>query len=383
MQTPNDWRRFVAPLNIAGYITWLAIVLATWQIPIRDSHFAGVPTQTALLGLLMLFLAGFLVGTTRTDKTDARPVYFGLALMAGTAMLAFLTGVLDTTPVLLVILASVATATVSTRNTLLILLACNAVLLAALLQHRPLSTALLILMILCGFQAFAAFASHAIRRANESAAALQEVNAHLMATRSLLTESARDGERLRLSRELHDVAGHKLTALKLNLAVLAQDAGVADRREVITARTLADELLTDLRNVVSQLRRYDGIDLSAALQQLASVIPVPQVNVQVDPEARIDDAERAESLVRVAQESITNAARHAAARHVQLRLARWDEWLELTVQDDGKGAAGSRAGLGITGMRERVQALGGSLDIGVGEAGGVRVLARVPRVRPA
>jgi signal transduction histidine kinase len=204
-----------------------------------------------------------------------------------------------------------------------------------------------------------------------------------MATRSLLTESARDGERLRLSRELHDVAGHKLTALKLNLAVLAQDAGVADRREVITARTLADELLTDLRNVVSQLRRYDGIDLSAALQQLASVIPVPQVNVQVDPEARIDDAERAESLVRVAQESITNAARHAAARHVQLRLARWDEWLELTVQDDGKGAAGSRAGLGITGMRERVQALGGSLDIGVGEAGGVRVLARVPRVRPA
>jgi signal transduction histidine kinase len=382
MKTALNWRRYVTPLNIAAYITWCAILLAVLQIPLSGASYLGASPRAALVVLLVLFLAGFVLSTTRGDQSDTSRLYIGLAVMAATAMLTFAAGVPDTTPVLLVILASVAVSTLAPRRALLLLLACNVVLLWALLQQRRPETAMLILLIFMGFQAFAAFASHAIRRANESAAALQEVNAHLLSTRSLLSESARDGERLRLSRELHDVAGHKLTALKINLALLAQEPTLTARKEFGVARELADELLTDLRNVVSQLRRHDGIDLRAALEQLAAVFPVPTIRVHVDPEARIDDAERAESLVRIAQESVTNAARHAGARHVDLTLVRDGEWLELSVEDDGRGVTPNRGGHGITGMRERLDALGGSLDIEAGERG-VRVRARVPRTRAA
>lgn len=95
----------------------------------------------------------------------------------------------------------------------------------------------------------------------------------------MLAESARDGERLRLSRELHDVSGHKLTAMKLNLALLAQNPALACRSEFATTRGLADELLSDLRGVVSQLRRYDGIDIKEALTRLAEIFPVPRVHL--------------------------------------------------------------------------------------------------------
>jgi signal transduction histidine kinase len=79
---------------------------------------------------------------------------------------------------------------------------------------------------------------------------------------------------------------------------------------------------------------------------------------------------------------VTNAARHAGARHVDLTLVRDGEWLELSVEDDGRGVTPNRGGHGITGMRERLDALGGSLDIEAGERG-VRVRARVPRTRAA
>src|SRR6185295_615600 len=82
-----------------------------------------------------------------------------------------------------------------------------------------------VLLAYIGFQIFAALTAWYAKSAERTTKELQETNAHLLATRSLLEESARDGERLRLARELHDVAGHKLTALKLNLSVLKRDCG--------------------------------------------------------------------------------------------------------------------------------------------------------------
>jgi signal transduction histidine kinase len=383
MNRHTDWRRFCTPLNIAGYVAWTAVLLATLQMRLPSADFLGMPTRWFAVSALVVFLAGFVTATTRVDALDLRQSFVGIAIMFVSATSLFVAGLFDTSPILLVLLASVTTTILAPRTALLISLAANAILLVALLQHRSVADAFLITLIFAGFQAFAAFASYAIRQATESALALQEVNAHLMTTRSLLSESARDSERLRLSRELHDVAGHKLTALKINLALLAQDPALASRQEFGAVRTLADELLAELRGVVSQLRRHDGIDLTDALAKLATVLPSPRVQVEADPEARVDDADRAETLLRIAQESITNAARHAGAQNVQVRLTRAGESLELMVQDDGKAPSRLTAGHGIAGMRERVTALGGSIEFGAGEWGGMRVLARVPRVRPA
>src|SRR5690606_35877122 len=120
----------------------------------------------------------------------------------------------------------------------------NLCLLAVLLSISSRTSAAIVWLLYAGFQAFAGLTGYYAKQAERSRDELAQVNAHLLATRSLLEESARDGERLRLARELHDVSGHKLTALKLQLALLARDPAGAPPA-VATAAMLAGELLED------------------------------------------------------------------------------------------------------------------------------------------
>src|SRR6185436_8690822 len=105
-----------------------------------------------------------------------------------------------------------------------------------------------------GFQAFAMVTCHAITQAFEARDTAQQINAELLATRKLLGEAVRNEERLRLSRELHDVAGHKLTALKMQLALLQRQAP-AVAGALAEGERLAGELLSDIRGVVTALRQ--------------------------------------------------------------------------------------------------------------------------------
>ncbi|MFY8135950.1 MAG: sensor histidine kinase, partial [Aquimonas sp.] len=158
-----------------------------------------------------------------------------------------------------------------------------------------------------GFQAFATLTGYYAGMSERARDHLAQVNAELLATQRLLEESARSGERLKLSRELHDVAGHKLTALKLNLARLQRDPALAAREEVAVSAQLADELLADIRSVVSALRQHDGLELDAALRALARPIAGTQIEVEVQEGLRVESVATAETLLRCAQEAITNA----------------------------------------------------------------------------
>ena len=166
-----------------------------------------------------------------------------------------------------------------------------------------------ILIAYSAFQLFALLTAWYSKQADQTAQQLRETNAHLLATRSLLEESARDHERLRLARELHDVAGHKLTALKLNLTALQREAGSP---KVDTAAQLATELLADIRGVVAQMRQHDGLDIREALTQLIKPLPAPpQIHLLVSDDARVASVAQAETLLRVVQEALTNVIRHA------------------------------------------------------------------------
>ena len=229
-----------------------------------------------------------------------------------------------------------------------------------------------------GFQMFAVLVMRYAIRAEEMAEDLKSVNARLLATRSLLGETARDQERLRLSRELHDVAGHKVTALKLNLRGLARRLDDEAAAEVGKATDLADELLQDLRSVVRHLRKTEGIELSEALRELGRPFPRPKLELDFDEQARVPRADQAEALLRVVQEALTNAARHGPAETLRVRLQRQTDRLVLTVEDDGRVSGEIRPGNGLTGMRERLAELEGSLDIARSDAGGLKLTATLP-----
>ena len=133
--------------------------------------------------------------------------------------------------------------------------------------------------------------------------------------------ASRVNERTRISRELHDLLGHHLTALSLNLEVAGHLSEGRVQEHVQQAHTLAELLLTDVREAVSQLREGGAIDLAAALRPLAENVPRWTIHMDIEDPLTLDDPERAHVLLRCTQEIITNAVRHAGARNLWIDAA--------------------------------------------------------------
>ncbi|MFC3717491.1 sensor histidine kinase [Luteimonas soli] len=207
----------------------------------------------------------------------------------------------------------------------------------------------------------------------------RRLNAELRATRALLAESARVNERTRISRELHDLLGHHLTALSLNLEVASHITEGKAHEHVGQAHTLARLLLSDVREAVNQIRGNDAIDMSATLLPLADNVPGLRIDMVMPRPFLLDDPERAHVLLRCTQEIITNAVRHAQAQMLRLRYA-WDgDAIRLQARDDGRGTENPNAGNGLAGMRERLASYGGELEVESAPGQGFALNLRLPR----
>jgi signal transduction histidine kinase len=222
-----------------------------------------------------------------------------------------------------------------------------------------------------GFQLLAYLALEALAR--ESA-----TNAELRATQSIIAGSTRLGERLRISRELHDTVGHHLTALSLHLEAALQRSTPPAKEHVETAQSLARQLLQEVRGIVATMSEPPGIDLAAALQTLTAAVPRPRVHLSVEPSIRIEDPERARVVVRCTQEIVTNAARHSAAENLWIVIDREGDAVRIRAHDDGRGSERVPEGFGLRAMRERVEGAGGRLQIETQPGAGFDVIALVP-----
>jgi signal transduction histidine kinase len=370
----------LSPLLLAAYVAWGVVWVG------GSAGFAALGPTGELLARLALvaFLAGFMACTS--ELLDARPwAYRTLCLLLAVCALGLIasnrSGV---TPILLVLMTATLAAHLQGRELLLWVVALNLGFLAILAWGWQLEGRGLWITAVAhfSFQAFAALLMRTARRAEDMAGQLRATNAELLTTRTLLAESVRDQERLRLSRELHDVAGHGLTALKLNLESLARDPRQPDPQRTELCRSLADELLQNLRRVVSQMRAEPGIDLRAALERLALPFPRPRLRLELPDGAELADRGQVEAVLRAVQEGLTNAARHGHARELHVRLEPVGaEWV-LHIDDDGRSSGEIRMGGGLAGMRERFEQLGGLLQTGRSESGGLRLEARWPRETP-
>jgi signal transduction histidine kinase len=197
-------------------------------------------------------------------------------------------------------------------------------------------------------------------------------------------------ERLRIAREVHDVVGHGLAAISLRAGV-ADHVRDRDPEEVADAlraiRDVSKQSLHELSALLDALR--DGAPAEHApapdLAQVPRLVDTMRgAGLPVTLERRMNGADPPEIVgaagYRIVQESLTNVVRHAGSgASAQVRLEQVDGALEVSVEDDGGGSAGDvAAGGGITGMRERVQALGGRFEVGNASGGGFRVWARLP-----
>jgi signal transduction histidine kinase len=209
-------------------------------------------------------------------------------------------------------------------------------------------------------------------------AQLRGVNAELRATQTLLAESSRVSERLRIARELHDVIGHHLTALSLNLEVASRTTEAKAKEQVERSKAIAKLLLSDVREVVSTLRENESIDISKALHSLVEGIPKPQIHLSVPSELKLEDPNRAHVLIRCLQEIITNTVKHAQAENLWLSLERTSKGITIHAKDDGHGAKTVTTGNGLRGMRERLEQIGGNLSFSSQLGKGFELSAYLP-----
>jgi signal transduction histidine kinase len=214
---------------------------------------------------------------------------------------------------------------------------------------------------------------------DEELIGLLAAHAAIAITNARLYEQTRElsivAERNRLALDLHDAVSQKLFGLVLNAeaagTLLERDPGAA-RDQVAKLRTLAQETLDELRSLVFELRPpdLDKDGLGGALRKHVELMrrrqPV-EIELVLDGEPPADPARDGEVL-RIAQEALHNALKHAQANHITVRLEADDGRLLLVVEDDGvgfepEGAAARSRRLGLTSMEERAQRIGGTLEI--------------------
>jgi two-component system, NarL family, sensor histidine kinase UhpB len=190
--------------------------------------------------------------------------------------------------------------------------------------------------------------------------------------------AAQESERRRIAQELHDEVGQTLTGVLLELDYAAKQAPPDLRAQLNETLENARESLEDIRRIATDLRpeALDELGLAGALVTLSDRFG-ERVGVTIERQIERDlpplSEEQELVIYRVAQEALTNVARHSDSHTAQLILRADDGQISLEVVDHGRGLAGCQPGTGVLGMRERANLVGGSLSIAGGPDGGTVV----------
>jgi signal transduction histidine kinase len=261
-----------------------------------------------------------------------------------------------------------------------------------------------LLVLAAGLVWFAARRYRQARRAADARRAAQAELAQALAAQCRLAQQVvrlQEDERKSLARELHDETGQYLNAIKLD-AVTVRDAG-GDVPDAVRERARAivrgvDHVQASVSSLIRQLRPVglDELGLAAAVEHCVNGwrarLAATRFEVSIDPGIDALDEACSLAIYRLVQEAMTNCARHAHASCVDIRLACAPSpdaspgEVSLEIRDNGVGSAPAppqgapTGGLGLAGMRERIAALGGCLQV-QSEPGGFRLSARIPRGR--
>jgi len=227
-------------------------------------------------------------------------------------------------------------------------------------------------------------------KAREEADAL---NRQLLSTQQLMKQALTQDERLRIARNIHDVLGHHLTALTINLQVASRKAGLLNdsesqgiKQHVDRSHGIAKLLLSDVREAISDIRENAAIDFNLAVNALIKDLPRPHVDLHIDKNLSLTNVRIADCLLRSMQEALTNVIRHTQSPYFLMVLAQREGKYYLLLQDSNvrqnEGANKSLnhiiehakvqqtnvdssnpvvAGNGLQGMTERVNELNGTI----------------------
>ena len=227
------------------------------------------------------------------------------------------------------------------------------------------------------YNIFAVFISHRLKKEREGRLRVSHLLRELHATQDLLSCTSKRDERLRIARDIHDVLGHHLTALSLQLEIAEQLSSAPSTQHINRAKSISKLLLSDIRETVSDLRNQTSLEIHSALQALTHGHETIDVKLQMADEMTVHDARVAEALFRTVQEALTNVVKHSEAEQCTVQLTRQSDTINLKISDNGGVNAPIKMGHGLNGMKERVTGLDGEMKIHQ-SADGVEVVITMP-----
>ena len=367
-------------LRLAGFGLWALSGVPMSVTLLLNPRLLGVPSYQLWLACFVVFGAVFGLTGWSTSTSHPRSVHVASLVVQTFAALTMIRLVCSGQEGSLLVIVAAQLGWLLPLPIALGWIAAQATAMCVVLGWMmPRQLTLALMTIYLGFQVLAVLSCFLTAREATARAELVRTNRELRATRELLANTSRLAERERLSRELHDTLGHHLTALSLNLEA-ARHLATDDRtrEQVQRAQSVTGLVLRDVRGVVSALRGEDPIGLADALRILVDAVPQPRIHLQLADDLPISDPLRAQTVLRCVQEIITNEVRHAHATNLWIELARSANGLTITARDDGRGAKEIRPGHGLIGMRERLEAVGGRIEIQSQSAHGFRISAWIP-----
>jgi signal transduction histidine kinase len=369
-------------LRYAGLFTWGMVgipMVYTWQQGVaEDGLMAGSMTGWILsflaFGLLYVRVAGKLnvYGKTWLD------LVFLLLLTVSAISVSYYSST-GLGSVLLMVIAGILPWLLSLKSGLIWMVVSHLLVIPVFIlgpMHLTGWEALMQSLLYAGFSTFVFVTGYVAKLQANARDDQRRLNAELRAARALLAENSRVGERLRISRELHDLLGHHLTALILNLEVAGHLSEGEAHAHVKQSHALAKLLLSDVREAVSEMRQDN--DILSALAPLVESVPGLDIEFNADAGLTLDDSAVAQTLLRCIQELITNAIKHSGANRLEITLQKLDNLLILKTSDDGKGATLSKLGNGLQGMKERIADLQGQMLIQTSPGQGFTVSITLP-----
>ena len=201
----------------------------------------------------------------------------------------------------------------------------------------------------------------------------------LRSARAEVARLAIADERLRISRDVHDILGHSLSVIALK-AQVARRLMTTDPEAAADAmgdvESVARESLAEVRGMVTAYRQRS---LADELQGARDVLDAAGIAFEVTRDSAVPPAPVDSLLAWTVREGVTNVLRHSRAHHCEISLSASNGGFTVAIVDDGVGGVASAGGSGLHGLRERVGAAGGRLEAGPGDRGGFRLQAYVPR----
>ncbi len=357
-------RTIESALHISAAILTWCVVFGLGVLLMRE---ASPPYSDRMPEFIVLQVAFILVmiGTVR-DHTIHGPRWQGYLLLFGGISLVFWLGwrfPVSFAPIYSIMWITLIPFYFSTRTGLIVLFS---TVIGWYLRNRygwDYRDALMSALLFGTFHLYAMFSSLTARRSEQASQRARNLNRDLIATQHLLADAAKENERTRIARDLHDQFGHHMTALTINLQVASRLAEGDVKEKVDHCHELSRQLLNDVRQAVTTLREHKPLDLEATLRLMVNDVPELKVTLDVEPGLNVTDVLVAEAVVRCVQEAITNTLRHARASESSIRLWQDDQTLRLKITDNGRAARGFVPGNGLAGMRERIEKLNGNLTL--------------------